>query len=151
MNSVVRSFVPPATTEAENEDIALRFYRAVNNGRIESFGDFMAADFVDHHSQPGRPAGLAGVVQEMRELTEAFPDLRIENDLVIAKGDLVTVISTSRGTHRGPLMGIAPTGKRVEIGSIDVFRVRNGMLVEAWHVEQLLQMMMQLGALDRTG
>jgi steroid delta-isomerase-like uncharacterized protein len=151
MNSIVRVLRPAAIEEAGNAEIALRFYRAVNSGHIESFGDFFAPDFVDHHSAPGRPAGVAGVIEEMREFTAAFPDLKISNERVITAGEFVTVISTCRGTHRGPLMGIAPTGRSIEIHAIDVFRVEDGMIAEAWHVEQMLQLMMQLGELDRTG
>lgn len=83
----------------------------------------------------------------MRGFATAFPDLKIVNDKVIAKGDYVTVISTGTGTNTGPLMGMAPTGKPARMGAIDVWLVRDGKLAEAWHVEQLLQMMMQRGVM----
>ena len=70
-----------------------------------------------------------------------------DNGKILAKGDYVTVVSTSKGTNTGPLMGMPATGKPAEIGSIDVWLVRDGRLAEAWHVEQLLQMMMQLGTM----
>jgi hypothetical protein len=47
----------------------------------------------------------------------------------------------------GAFLGMAPTGKPVQMGAIDVWLVRDGKLAEAWHVEQLLQMMMQIGAM----
>jgi predicted ester cyclase len=37
-----------------------------------------------------------------------------------------------RGTHRGEFQGITPTGKRVEVSAIDVFRIANGKIVEHW-------------------
>lgn len=39
---------------------------------------------------------------------------------------------TMRGTHRGEFQGIAPTGKRVEVRSIDMFRISKGKMVEHW-------------------
>jgi predicted ester cyclase len=54
---------------------------------------------------------------------------------------------TSRGTHRGPFMGLAPTGKTFAITVIDVCRFENGKIVEHWGVPDRLALMQQLGAL----
>jgi steroid delta-isomerase-like uncharacterized protein len=134
--------------DAANETLARRFYESINAGNIDAFDGFMAADFIDHSAVPGAPNGLPSVKAELKGFRVAFPDVRIEPEKVIVKDDYVTVISTSHGTNTGPLMGMPPTGKPVVIGSIDVWRVKDGRLAEAWHVEQLLQMMAQLGALN---
>ncbi len=39
---------------------------------------------------------------------------------------------TLRGTHQGAFQGIAPTGKRVEVKAIDMFRIEDGKIVEHW-------------------
>ena len=133
--------------EAANEALARRFYAEVNARNIDAFDAFIAPDFVDHSAAPGAPNGVASVKADLRGFVAAFPDLKIENDRVIAKGDYVTVVSSGKGTNTGPLMGMAPTGKPVQMGAIDVWFVKDGKLAEAWHVEQLLQMMMQIGAM----
>lgn len=138
---------PAAADEAANEALARRFYLEVNARNIDAFDEFFAADFIDRSAAPGAPQGVAPVKQEMQGFVTAFPDLKIVNDKVIAKGDYVTVISTGTGTNTGPFMGMAPTGKWTKIGAIDVWLVRDGKLAEAWHVEQLLQLMMQLGVM----
>jgi predicted ester cyclase len=52
-----------------------------------------------------------------------------------------------RGTHNGPLMGIAATGKPVTVAGIDVFRIAGGQIVELWqHLDQL-GMLQQLGVI----
>lgn len=138
---------PAVADEAANEALARRFYAEVNARNIDAFDELFAADFIDHSAAPGAPQGIAPVKKEMEGFVTAFPDLKLVNDKVIASGDYVTVISTGAGTNTGPLMGMAPTGKPVRMGAIDVWLVRDGKLAEAWHVEQLLQMMMQLGVM----
>jgi SnoaL-like polyketide cyclase len=36
------------------------------------------------------------------------------------------------GTHLGELWDLAPTGNRVELEFIDIFRLRDGRLIEHW-------------------
>jgi predicted ester cyclase len=52
---------------------------------------------------------------------------------------------TSRGTHQGELMGIAPTGNRVEVTAVGIWRVADAKIAEAWLVFDALGMMQQLG------
>src|SRR5215216_3844008 len=66
------------------------------------------------------------------EAPESFPDLSITVEDVMAEGDRVAARVVMRGTHRGEFQGIAPTGKRVEVKAIDMFRISNGKIVEHW-------------------
>ena len=72
-----------------------------------------------------------------RVLRPAFPDLSVEIHDQIAEGDKVTTRKTVRGTHRGELLGVAPTGKHVEIDVIDIVRLAEGRYVEHWGVNTL--------------
>ena len=47
--------------------------------------------------------------------------------------------------HRGDLMGMAATGKQIEINEQHIIRIANGKAVEHWGVEDNLGMMQQLG------
>ena len=53
------------------------------------------------------------------------------------------------GTHLGPLQGIEPTGRRVEIHVIDIVRVAGGKIVEHWNCVDRLGLLAQLGALPQ--
>ena len=59
----------------------------------------------------------------------------------------MTVVSTAKGTNDGKMMEMPATNKPVDFKAIDVWLVRDGKLAEVWHVEQLLQMMTQMGAM----
>ncbi|MDP8951660.1 MAG: ester cyclase, partial [Actinomycetota bacterium] len=70
---------------------------------------------------------------------------------LFAEGDKAVLRFTFRGTHQGEFMGNAPTGKRVTMAGIDIFRIADGKIVELWGQEDVLGMMQQLGAIPEPG
>ena len=106
----------------------------------------VAPDFVDHEMPPGTPPGPEPVIQFRNILYEAFPDLRVTLDDMVAEGDRVAVRATWTGTHRGPFpMLPAPVSNRQFTFSGMVFwRVRDGQLVERWGTIDRLGLMQQL-------
>jgi hypothetical protein len=58
---------------------------------------------------------------------------------------------TYRGTHHGPLFGIPPTGRPVEMASIDIWRVAGGQFAEHWDELNLLEVFQQLGVIPALG
>lgn len=109
-----------------------------------------AAQFVDHDPSPELPSGREGVKALSRALHEAFAELAFEADLVIGEGEIVARRWTMRGVHRGPFLGVPPTGKPVTMTGIDVLRVKDGRIVEMWHTEDVAGVLGQLGALPRS-
>jgi predicted ester cyclase len=78
-------------------------------------------------------------------LLNAFPDGRLTMLDQVQEDDKVVVRWSFTGTHRGELMGIAPTGKQVSFTGISIMRVAEGKIVEAWEEGDSLGMMQQLG------
>ncbi len=66
------------------------------------------------------------------EAREGFPDLTISIEDVRAEWDRVTAKVTMHGTYRGEFQGISPTGRRVEVRAINMFRIEDGKIVEHW-------------------
>ena len=54
---------------------------------------------------------------------------------------------TWSGTQQGEWMGMPPSGKRMSINVIDIFRAADGKLVEHWGLTDGMTMMQQLGAM----
>ena len=50
-------------------------------------------------------------------------------------------------THKGTFLGIPPTGKKIQFGTVDAMRVHNGQIKEHWGVANLYSLMQQLGGL----
>lgn len=81
----------------------------------------------------------------------AFPDLHVTVEDMVAEGDKVVARVTMSGTHKGEFMGIAPTGKQITVGIIEILRIAGGKVVEHWNVVDSLGMMQQLGAVPAPG
>lgn len=67
-------------------------------------------------------------------LLTAFPDLQVSADMIIAEGDLVMAVATFTGTQQEEFLGIPPSGEQITWTHVDVNRIENGKVVEAWHV-----------------
>jgi predicted ester cyclase len=77
----------------------------------------------------------------------AFPDLHVTSEDIFSEGDKVAYRWTGRGTHKGELLGIEPTGKEVTFRGIDVLRSAGGKVVERWSEYNALEAMQQMGVL----
>ena len=85
-------------------------------------------------------------------LWKAFPDFHVTIEDIIAKGDKVCVRIKVTGTHKGEYRGITPTGKKVEVRGVQIYRIVDGKAVEGWtdhnfHLDQL-DSMKQLGVIE---
>jgi predicted ester cyclase len=69
----------------------------------------------------------------------------------VAEGDRVVTRWTAQGTHKGELMGMAPTGKRVTLTATDIDRIANGKVVECWSSLDGAAMMQQMGIVPTPG
>ena len=118
----------------ENKAIIRRVYEIVSTGDFERAAEIVDQDAPDNELLPDDPpARLIDTFKEtFAEAREGFPDLGITIEDVMAEGDRVAARVVMRGTHRGEFQGITPTGKRVEVRAIDMFRISNGKIVEHW-------------------
>jgi steroid delta-isomerase-like uncharacterized protein len=119
---------------------------AFNQGDLGVVDDLYADTFVAH--QPGVLAGEQtprDVKQFVGAYRSAFPDGRSTLEEAIVQGDRLAYRWTFRGTHDGDLLGIAPTGKNVEIWGVTFLRFENGKVTEQWNGWDMLGLMQQLG------
>ena len=108
--------------------------------------ELCAPDFVFHNGSQtiqGLPIYKRYAVQFFR----AFPDAQFTTEAMVAEGDTVAVRRTFRGTHRGSLMGLPPTGRQVTISDMTMRRAANGKLVEGWNNADDLSLLRQLGVI----
>ena len=126
-----------------------------NEGKFELADKLISPDAINHDpAEPVRMRGLRGPETFKRTVTmyrEAFPDVRMVVDDVIASGDQVAARWHSEGTHRGQLEGLAPTGARVSVTGISIDRWKDGKVVETWSEWDNLGLARQLGAAPPEG
>ncbi|HTJ32153.1 MAG TPA: ester cyclase [Dactylosporangium sp.] len=130
-----------------NKRVVDGFFRAVTERRIADWGDYMAADVIDHNKiifgeedEPG--AAFEGFRQQL----EAFGEGGMFPQQLIAEGDTVVAWVLVRGTHTGyhPRMP-EPTGRSCEVEQIWILTLRDGKISEIRAVSDRLGMFLQLG------
>ena len=131
----------------ENKAIVQRFVDEFwNKGDLTTAEEFLAADYFRHDpATPDVGRGPEGEKQPAAMYRAAFPDLHLTVEDMLVEGDKVVLRWTARGTHKGELSGIAPTGKRWEISGITLGRFSGGKIAEAWINWDTLGLMRQLG------
>jgi steroid delta-isomerase-like uncharacterized protein len=130
-----------------SDSVAQRFADEWNKGNLEGAIALFDDNYIDHNAAPGQKPGKAGLRESLDMFMTAFPDLKLEHSHVTMEGDRVADHGIARGTHRGNFLGVAPTGKRVEVSYTDIYRVKNGKITEAWHIEDIPGLMRQIGAM----
>ena len=117
-----------------NKAIVERYYAEVLNGRdLDAVADF----FADERMVEGVRKGCFSYFQ-------AFPDLHVALDELIAEGERVFLRSTMTGTHDGEYKGIPATGRNVSAESAEVYRIADGKFVGYWCLTNVASLMRQL-------
>lgn len=129
-----------------NVGVYRQVFDAVNRGDEAALDALLTEDVLDHNPIPGQAPGIPGFGQWMRYVRAAFPDVHVAVEDTMSQGDRVAGRVTWRGTHQGPLAGIAGTGRPVEFTAIHIVRFENGKAAEWWGVADLLGALMQIGA-----
>lgn len=123
-----------------------RMYETLSAGDIDGFADLIANDAVEHEELPALEPTKAGITTFFRAYLAAFPDLRMNAQDVVASGDKVVARVRATGTNQGEFMGMAATGKRIDVQLIDIMRFGDdGLMHEHWGVMDSMTMMQQLG------
>ncbi|MGY1809211.1 ester cyclase [Blastococcus sp. SYSU D00669] len=111
-------------------------------GEVIGGGDLAALD------ELFAPEAAARMRRWVEPFLASFSDVRMEVVTVLVDGDRVVGRFRCSGTHTGPWLGHAPTGRRFRrIDEVYFFRVDDGRIVEAWGLEDTLRRMRQLGLL----
>ena len=130
----------------ENKAMLRRVWEEVfNKGDLAVANEIMVPNYVYRGPMGQELKGPEGFKQVVTMFRTAFPDLHATVEDMFAEGDKVAHRATIRGTHKGDLMGIAPTGKQVTVSATVISRFVGGKEVEAWANIDMLAMFQQLG------
>ncbi|HEX6746514.1 MAG TPA: ester cyclase [Longimicrobium sp.] len=135
----------PIDQTERNRQLALRWFAAMNAGDLGVVDELFAPDYRLHLTggpEDARgPAVIRGVIEGY---LAAFPDLHFTVHETVAAGDVVCVRWTAEGTHRGPLLGVEPSGARARWTGISWLRFADGKVAEDWVENDVFGMMQQL-------
>ena len=108
-----------STSLEKNKAIIRRWFEAENKKDLSLLDEFVAPDFIGHTHQL---RGLKEYKQFAASIGKGFPDFHEMIKDIIAEGDKVWVFFEFAGTNTGEWMGLAPTGKKVTIKIVEIFR-----------------------------
>jgi steroid delta-isomerase-like uncharacterized protein len=120
-------------------------------GDLAAVDEFVTPDYVRHDPNVSEVCGPDAEKQLIAMYRAAFPDLRFAVEDMVAEGDKVVTRLTARGTHRGELLGIPPTGRAIAISAMEIYRFDGDKIAEQWVVGDVLGLLQQLGAIPAPG
>jgi predicted ester cyclase len=132
----------------ETERIVRRIYDELwNERRLGVARELIAEGAINYDTglvpMPFGPKEMKGAVLMV---TAAFPDNNPhEVEEIIAEGDRVVVRCTLTGIHLGEFMDLLPTGRKIAVTEIHIYRVEDGKAVEHRVGRDDLGAMRQLG------
>ena len=133
----------------ENKAIVRRFFDALNRKDLTLLDEIVAPDYVD---QTRQLRGRENLKQLVTLVFKALPDFHETLEDIIAEGDKVWVRFKVEGTHTGEYRGIAPTGKKITVVGVLIYRIVKGKIVaKESGTYDFLDFYKQLGVIDYKG
>jgi len=131
----------------KNKAIILSLYEADNKKDLRILDEAISSDFYD---PTFNLRGAQGYKQFENAFFRGFPDWIETIEDIIAEGDKVWVRFTGTGTHKGEWLGLAPTGKKVILKAVQIWRIVDGKVVAKESIGDLLDVFKQLGVIEYT-
>ena len=106
----------------------------VDQGNVDVADELLAPDFVDHDLVPGKVADIDDFKRWVAELQASFSDYHFSIEEQVAEGDKVVTRTIFNGTHdQKEYRGVVPSGARLTMETVNIYRVVEGKIVEARH------------------
>ena len=133
----------------QNKNTVTEFIDALfTKGDLGAVDEYLAEEFVNHDPPLGVTADREGMRAAGAMFRAVFPDWHSEMDILAGEGDLVVEHFTASGTQQGEIFGVPPSGRTVTLPGINIWRVRDGRIVERWGRLDELGLLRQLGLVN---
>ena len=130
----------------ENKALIRHMYDLMNRGELDGYYELLSPNYVEHMTSGNM------LLEQLKQFETifgtAFSDISVAIVEMVAEGDKVSVLVTWKMTHTGEYMGIAPTGKKIDMTNANVFKIAKGRIKEGWNVMDM-RFLQQLGAIPK--
>jgi steroid delta-isomerase-like uncharacterized protein len=142
----LEAFKAQAELEEQNKALVRQWYEELGKGNIEKGFEVCSPDYrLYYPSNTGTPLTKEQNLEMALQTFQAFPDTVQEIKDIVAVDDKVIVRAVETATHSQEFQGTPPTGKKLEVSLLIIFRFEDGKIVEAWEEFDSLGWMQQLG------
>lgn len=142
-NHVLASKGGQAVSDVErNKACVMRYWEACWNHRNP---EALRETHYETFAQNGEPIGTGTFGISLRGFFEAFPDIQVTIEDLMANEDHVLTRVVYRGTQLGRYEGMEPTGRAIHVGGLELFLLVDGRIVQHWHEMDHLEILRQLG------
>ena len=133
----------------DNKDTVRRYYADVwAKGDPALLDELLADDYVDHNPFPGLSGDKVGAAAVVTSVMSGTTEVNMTIGHMIGEGEFVAAHWRMEWTQHGAFMGMVPAdGKHLSLEGHDFIRLADGRIAEIWHVEDVMSVMGQLGAL----
>jgi len=132
--------------EARNIELIKTVATEGDKGNMDIFNKLYAPDFKFYFpSNNPKPMSREDEMAMGKAFFAALPDMKHEITDIFAVKDKVVMRFVLRGTHKAELEGIPPTGKKLAVSAISVFRIKSGLIIEEREEADMVGMYQQLG------
>jgi steroid delta-isomerase-like uncharacterized protein len=146
--AIIDAVLPTTAATERNVAVVRRTFDEIINQEDKAVIDEVyAADLIVHDPFTGVNHGVDAMRSLLSLFDAAFPHHRVTIEAIVSQGDLVSVLHTHTATHTGAFLGMPPTGKTVVVNGVELFRLRDGKIVEFWRKDDDVSLLMQLGML----
>ena len=121
------------------------FAEGLNQRNFAIIDEIIGDEYVNHMMPDAK--GPEGMRQVLGMFFDAFPDMKITVEHIIADGDILATRGHFTGTNNGSFMGAPASGKQIRAEYVDFWKMKDGKAVENWVQMDVMGIMMQIGAM----
>jgi nogalonic acid methyl ester cyclase/aklanonic acid methyl ester cyclase len=139
--------------EDDGINAARQVINAFNTGNVSNASDFISEQYFNHESQidpiRGQLRGPTEFIDTVENNRIAFPDLRHNEEAIIAQSDMVVSVINVTGTHAGNFFILPPSGNQISYDAVHIYRIgEDGKIVEHKAIRDDLTFLAQLGVIE---
>ena len=142
----LEKFRAQAKVEEQNSELVKHFFGEANKGNAAILNELYAPEYLFYSpSTNPKPMAREEVIEFMKSIFKAFPDFNWRIEKLFVDGDTAIIWNVFTGTHQGEFAGIPATGNKIEVGSILLWKFKDGKIIEEREEADMLGLMQQLG------
>lgn len=134
-----------AQEKDNRKEVVNQFYNSFDTGKTMHLHQILSQQLVDHDASHPESSHYEGIVHLITMVNDGLTNVKHDLEQVHLIGENMVVVRWNMtAKHTGSFLGMSSTGKSIAFNGHDIFKFKDGRIVEMWHVEELLGFIEQL-------